>query len=436
MELTMSSKERDRLKVLHALSSQPNAARRLTQAQAAQMLGLSVRQVRRLVRRYQKEGDAGLIHRSRGRPSNRKFDQSFKEQVIGRVRECYRDFGPTLAAEKLAERDGLILSREALRKWMIQEGLWKPKPRKLKHRQWRERKACFGELVQMDASQHDWLEGRGPKAVLITMIDDATSRPFMRFYPTESTETTMRLLRDYIGRFGRPVAIYADKASHFLTTRQATVDEQLQGLEAETQIQRALRELDIGYIPAHSPQAKGRVERCFGTAQDRLIKELRLAGIDSIQAANDFIEEHYVPMCIECFTVAPQTDLNAHRSAQGFDLDAVVCPHHTRTVTNDYTIQFQRSRYQIAPESVMAGLRGAKVIVEQRLDGQIQVRFKERYLQISALPQQPAKAHANHTASARKSAKSKRTSRAPYKPPADHPWRRSYKRMGRYSARL
>lgn len=434
MKLAMSLKERDRLKVVHALTHQPHGPRRLTQAQAAEQLGLSERQVRRLQRRYEKEGDGGLIHRSRGRPSNRKFSQSFKEQVIARVRQEYSDFGPTLAAEKLAERDGLLVGRETLRRWMIEDRLWKPRRQKVRHRQWRERKPSFGQMPQMDTSEHDWFEGRGEQPVLIAMIDDATSRVFMRFYRTDSTRTNMLILRDYLRRFGRPLAIYADKASHFVTTRSASTEEQLEGLEAETQIQRALRELDIDFIAAHSPQAKGRVERIFGLAQDRLVKELRLAEINTIEGANELLEEVFIPLCNQRFVAEPACSVDAHRSVEGFDLDAILSRQHTRTVTNDYTIQFQRTRYQIARESVMGGLRGSKVIVEQRLDGSIKLRFKGRYLRIRALPPKPTEAKATQAATPKKT-KPRVTERQPYKPPPDHPWRRSYKRMGQYSAR-
>jgi len=424
----MSVKERDRLKVIDTLTQQPDGPRRLTQAQAAKQLDISERHLRRLQRRYEKEGDAGLIHRSRGRPSNRKFSDSFREQVLAHVREQYADFGPTLASEKLAERDGLTVSRETLRRWMIEDGLWKPKRRKARHCQARERKPAFGEMVQMDTSEHDWFEGRGEAPVLIAMVDDATSRVFMRFHATDSTRTNMLMLRDYIRDFGRPLAIYADRASHFMTTSPATVDEQLQGLEAETQIQRALRELNMEYIAAHSPQAKGRVERIFLLAQDRLVKEMRLAGINTIETANELLEDTFIPLCNDRFIAEPACSMDAHRSTEGFDLDAILSRQETRTVTNDYTIQFRNTRYQIARDSVLAGLRAAKVIVEERLDGSVQVRFKERYLHVTALPQQPAKAKAGEAAT-RKKTKPRDTERRAHKPAPDHPWRRSYKSM-------
>jgi len=286
----MSQREREKLKVMGGLDRG-----QLKQRDAAELLALSVCQVRRILRRYEREGDAGVVHRSRGQPSPRKIADEVKHEALERVRNTYKGFAPTLAAEKLAERDGIEVSHETLRQWMIEAELWSPRPRKLKHRQWRERKACVGELVQMDTSEHQWFEGRGQEAKLIAMIDDATSRLSARFFDTDSTRTNMIMIRDYIGKYGRPIAIYADKASHFKTTRQPSIEESLRDEQPATQIARALRELDIRYIPAGSAQAKGRVERAFGTMQDRLIKEMRLEGISTIAQANEFLNTKFIP---------------------------------------------------------------------------------------------------------------------------------------------
>ena len=291
MELRMSQKERDRIRVLEEI-----VAGRLKQCEAADILHLSSRQLRRILKRYLAEGDQGLVHALRGRQSNRKIGNEVKETALRHLRKEYRGFGPTLASEKLMERQSICVSRETVRHWMMAEGLWKSRKQRVKHHGWRPRRSCFGELVQMDSSIHDWFEGRGEEAWLISMIDDATSRPYMRFFPTDSTETNMAAIKGYIKRHGRPLAIYADKASHFLTTRKASVEEQLKGTPALTQIQRALKELDIEYISAHSPQAKGRVERCFGTAQDRLVKEFRLNGINTTAQANQFLKKQFLPM--------------------------------------------------------------------------------------------------------------------------------------------
>jgi transposase len=418
MNLEMSAKERDRLHVIRSVD-----AGQLTRPQAAEQLGISVRQVARGLKRYREEGDAGLIHRSRGRPSNRRIDPEVKERAVELVEEHYRDFGPTLAAEKLAQRHGLDFSKETVRKWMVEAGLHKPKPRKPTHLQWREPKACFGEMLQIDGSQEAWLEGRGQlQPELINAVDDATGRVFMQFAPAESTEAVMRLLRDYIQLYGRPLAIYADRHSIYQTNQQATVEEQLQGLEAETQLGRALRELGIEYIPAGSPQAKGRVERSFRTLQDRLIKELRLEGISDIDSANRFLKEHYIDAYNERFAVEPASGHDAHRSAEGFNPNAILSHQETRVVTNDYTISYYNTRYQIARESVTPGLRGSKTIVERRLDGSIHVRFRDSYLAVTELPPAQPKT-------------SQRTQRKPRREPtvvvpaADHPWRQGYADM-------
>ena len=415
MELRMSQKERDRIRVLEEI-----VAGRLKQCEAADILHLSSRQLRRILKRYLAEGDQGLVHALRGRQSNRKIGNEVKETALRHLRKEYRGFGPTLASEKLMERQSICVSRETVRHWMMAEGLWKSRKQRVKHHGWRPRRSCFGELVQMDSSIHDWFEGRGEEAWLISMIDDATSRPYMRFFPTDSTETNMAAIKGYIKRHGRPLAIYADKASHFLTTRKASVEEQLKGTPALTQIQRALKELDIEYISAHSPQAKGRVERCFGTAQDRLVKEFRLNGINTTAQANQFLKKQFLPMWNLRFTVKPAKQANLHRSRKGFDLDAILSHQHTRTVAKDYTVSFQNQLFLIHRKEVTAGLRGSKVIMEQRLDGSLRMRWKDRYLKFEPVerPQKAPKKDPGDALGLRP-----RTSPAKHKPGPHHPWR-------------
>ena len=253
MAFCMSAKELDRLKLMRDLERG-----KLTQKQAAKLLRMSERQIRRIVRRYKEEGTQGLVHRSRGRPSNRKVDaETHAEAIMLMNEEQFHDYGPTLLSEAFEEDKGLRVSRETMRKWMTEEGRWKPRKAKVHHRQWRERKACFGEMVQMDTSIHDWFEGRGEKAVLIAMIDDAGSKLFCRFHPSDSTASNMSTLRAYIRRHGRPRSVYVDKASHFTVNRAPTPREQRAGKCAQTQIQRALEELDIEHITAHSPPGQG-----------------------------------------------------------------------------------------------------------------------------------------------------------------------------------
>ena len=370
MELRMSRKERDRLKVMDQLSKG-----QITQQQAAGWLALSARQVRRLQRRYEALGDRGLVHSLRGRPSNRRIDAAVREQAIELLRAKYHDFGPTLASEHLAQDDGLAGSRETVRGWMRQAGLWAARRKGRPHRRRRPRRACFGELVQMDTSEHDWLEGRGPACVLITMIDDATGRKLLRFYPSDSTATNMALIKLWITRHGRPLALYTDWASHF---KQSPKRGQKAALKP-TQIERALLELDIRLIAAHSPQAKGRVERSHGTDQDRLIKELRLAGINTTEAANRFVEEVYLPQVAERFTVAA-AGADAHRSAAGYDLEAILSVQEERAVANDYTVQVDGVAWQIERGEITGGLRRTKVMVERRLDDSMRLRWGDRYL--------------------------------------------------------
>jgi hypothetical protein len=432
MELRMSRKERDRLKVMAAL-----AECRLKQVEAGRLLRLSVRQVRRLLRRYEREGDVGLVHRSRGRPSNRRIPEATRRRVMALVRRHYADFGPTLASEKLAERDGIEVSREWLRQRMIEAPLRTVRRRRVRHHTWRERRPCFGELVQMDTSEHAWFEGRGEaEPVLVTMIDDATSRVRMRFYPSDTTEANLDLLGRYLRRHGRPLALYEDRNSIFHVNRPPSREEALAGRTSETQFGRALRALGIDNIPASSPQAKGRVERAFGTEQDRLVKELRLRGLSDIEAANAYLDAEYIPWRNQRFSVRPARSVDAHRSRRGFDLKAILSVQETRTVTNDYTVRYHGQVLQIERRSIRAGLRKAKIMVEQRLDGAVKLRWQGRYLRYHRVFPRPKTT--TKTTSTRETTTDRRrvaasasvpSASAPTRRPAkDHPWRQPFKR--------
>ena len=370
--IAMSQRERDRLKVMGLVLT-----RERTQAEAARLLGLSVRQVRRVERRWEVEGDGGVVHRLRGRPSNRRKDPTVRAAVLGAYRVAYQDFGPTFAAEKLAERD-LIVSAETLRRWLLAEGLWERHRRREVHRRRRERRACFGELVQADGSLHDWLEGRGETMTLLVMIDDATSRALARFCPAETTEGYMDLLGRYLRKWGRMVALYTDRDSIFW-------GETKTGERVQTQFTRALSALQIEWIPAHSPQAKGRVERFNGTAQDRLVKELRLAQDRTIPEANAVLERRFLPWFNRRCTVKAASPNDAHRAlGPSFDLASILSLHQTRTVASDYTIRLDGRVYQILPPAY-PGLRGGKVSVERRLDGTLHLRFDTHDLRYDVL---------------------------------------------------
>jgi transposase len=384
--LVLSTRERDRLKVLHEVKK-----KHLTQRAAAAQLGISDRWVRKLLMRVKREGDRGMVHRLRGRPSKRRLAESVRAKTLELVKSKYRDFGPTLACEYLAKKDAVKVSKETLRQWLVAAGLRRVKRRKAEDEHvWRPRRSCRGELVQWDTSEQDWLEGRGPKLYLVAMIDDATSRAYGRFVRQDSTEENLRVLRGYLESWGRPVEFYTDKSSLFTVNRPPVEVSDEEVKEELTQIGRALRELGIGWIPAHSPQAKGRIERFFGTAQDRLVKGLRLAGAQSLEEANAYLEKEYLSQWEQDFTVVARSTSDAHRPLRKeHDLGAILSQVEERVVTHDYTIRHQGKIYQIGRSEVRAGLRGGRVRVEQRLDGSVAVRFRERYLSVTECQPQP-----------------------------------------------
>jgi transposase len=400
-QLLMEPADRDRLVVLK------NAKKRLiTQRAAAEELGLSVRQVKRLLYALKKRGDKAVIHGLRGRPSNRLIDESIRKEAVKILSDpIYEDFGPTLAAEYLGKNHGIEASKETVRKWMIEGKLWKAKKEKVRRvHSWRPRKDRFGELVQWDTSDHEWLEGRGERLYLIAMIDDATSRLFARFARRDSTEENMRLVWSYLERFGRPLKFYTDKASIFQTAEKRRRDEP--GVDKDpvemppTQIGRALQELGIVWMPAHSPQAKGRVERNFRTAQDRLVRGMRVAGVNTIEDANRYLEEEYLVWWEREMTVEPANSNDAHRPLdKSHNLAASLSHVETRQVRPDYTLRMDGKLYQIERSSIVSGLRKADVRVEKRLDDSLAVRFADRYLPIKECavadkPKAPAPAQA------------------------------------------
>jgi transposase len=352
--VTMSARERDRLRVIEAVRE-----RRLKQSQAAQRLGLSVRQIKRLVRAHRSEGARGLVSKRRGRPSNRRIGRAEQERVIATVREHYRDFGPTLASEYLEERHGFTRSVETLRQWMIQAEIWRPKRARHKRAfQLRERRAAVGELVQLDGSPHHWLEDRGPRCTLIAFIDDASGAlQYARFVPAETTRAYLHGLRSYVQLFGRPVAFYSDRHSIF---RKHDPED-----PTPTQFERAVRALDIEPILALSPQAKGRVERAFQTLQDRLVKALRLAGVDSMEAANAFLPG-FMARHNERFGQVPRDSTHAHRPLHQTteQLLRITSEQHQRTLSKSLSCQYRGKLYLIQTGGrADYHLRGAKLTV-------------------------------------------------------------------------
>lgn len=380
----MTQADRDRLLALKKASK-----KLITQREAAEELGLSVRHVKRLLHALKQHGDKAVVHRSRGKPSNRRIGESVEASAVKILSApVYKGFGPTLAAEYLGKKHGIEVSKETVRRWMIRGKLWRAKREKVKQvHVWRPRRSRFGELVQWDTSEHDWLEGRGEKLYLIAMIDDATSRLFARFVRHDSTEENMKLLWSYLEKFGRPVSFYTDKASLFQTAEKRRRDEP--GVEKDpvemppTQIGRALRELGITWIAAHSAQAKGRVERNFETAQDRLVKGMRVAGVSTIEQANQYLTDDYLVWWDRELTVEAANPDDAHRRLEKcHDLAASLSHVETRQVRPDYTLRWGGKLYQIERRAITAGLRRANVRVEQRLDGSQAVRHENRYLPI------------------------------------------------------
>ncbi|HTY87370.1 MAG TPA: ISNCY family transposase [Candidatus Acidoferrum sp.] len=384
----------------------------ITQKQAAEEIGVTERQVRRLLRKLRGKGDQAVIHELRGRASNRKLSAEVERQALAVLSDpVYRGFGPTLAAEYLHKLHQITVSKETLRQWMAKAGLWKAGHlRVVEVHQWRMRRSRCGELVQWDTSTHDWLEGRGETIYLISMIDDATSRLFARFVRHDTSEENMRLLWAYLERFGRPLAFYTDKAGMFQVAVKSKRQEQREGLDRQemppTQIARALGELGIVWIPAHSPQAKGRVERQFQTDQDRLVKGMRVAGVCTIEAANRYLEEEFLPWWNTTLTVKPATAEDAHRPlGKEHDLAATLSHVEQRQVTNDYTIRWEGKFYQIDRRDIRTGMRKAMVRVEQRLDGVIAVRFQEQYVRVRRCTQPVRELQAPPKAAAAKSPK-------------------------------
>jgi hypothetical protein len=426
--ISLSGRERERLKVLQQVEEG-----HLQQIEAARRLRLTDRHVRRLQARLRSQGDRAIVHGLRGRRSNRKIPEALRQRALRQLRQArYAGFGPTLAAEHLASQ-GLEVSRETLRKWMSAAGLWQTRRRRVKQvHVWRPRRSALGELVMMDSSPYRWLEDRGPAGHLIAMIDDATSRVWGRLVEHDSTEENLRTLRGWLERYGRPLALYTDKNSLFVTSRRPEQHEQLHDMPARTQFGRALAELDIEWIAAQSPQAKGRVERLFGTLQDRLVKEMRLAGIDTLEGANRFLEITFWPFWEQRFAVQPSQSRDAHRRLdRTHRLEEILSVRAARTVASDHTVTWRGQRWGVPRQKVCAGLRGAGAEIERRLDGTHWLRFRNRYLPLHACP---AAARPASPSGLRPPGLADRQPKPPTQfktkhiPPPDHPWRKPWKR--------
>ncbi len=411
----MSRKERERLKILARVKRGE-----LNLKQAAELSQLGYRQCRRLYKRLREQGDSGLVHRSRGRPSNRGHAAEFKQAVLARYQERYPDFGPTLAAEKLAA-DGYKLDHETLRGWLVQARLWRKRRKRSGHRSWRERRAHFGELVQMDGSHHEWFEKRADRCCLMKLIDDATSKRRVLLSEQETIFSAMELLWQWIEHYGIPQALYTDKKNVYVVDEKTRARAADSGEEALTQFGRACKKLGIEIITAHSPQAKGRVERSHGTYQDRLVKELRLSECHTIAAANELLANGYGAQLSERFAVLPRSPADYHRSAQGYDLQSIFCIEEERSLTADWIVRFENQFFQLqAPIKTMKG-RG-KVLVQRYLDGSLHFRYGDRGIAYTVLPERPQPPPRSRQP---KRPQTGTTVMEKYAPPANHPWRRS-----------
>jgi len=408
--IKMSIKEIRRLHLI-----QENIENKLKQNEVARLLCLSTRQIRRIVSRVKEEGEKGIVHRSRGRRSNRSFPRETKEKALKLYQERYHDFGPTLASEKLLEQEGIGLSDETLRLWLLGAGLPYRKRRSRPHRQWRERKQCFGEMVQIDGSHHDWLEGRGPKMVLMGYIDDATGNVFGRFYEYEGTIPGFDSIKRYIRKYKLPHSVYLDKHStYYNSNAKPTLEEELNNCRPQSQFERAMKELGIRVIHANSPQAKGRIERLFRTFQDRLVKELRLANINTMGEANRLLGR-YLLKYNQRFRVPATSDTDLHRQVpDGADLNSILCIKEARVIKNDFTVVYKGRLYQICETT-----RCRKAVVEEHLDGSIHISQKGRALRYKRITSRPV------TVTSRVKLKKSTV----HKPREGHPWRRSYKTM-------
>jgi hypothetical protein len=360
----------------------------VTQREAAEKMGISDRWVRKLLVRMKSDGDGVVVHGLRGRSSNRRIDAQTQARSIELLKQPeWHDFGPTFASEQLAKRHGIDVSKETVRGWMVAAGLWKAQARKLGEAHfWRARRSGYGELVQWDTSNHDWLESRGePVRYLVRMIDDATSRSEGRFVQHDGTRENMGVLWEYLERHGRMVDVYTDRAAMFMVTPRANESaRQRQESDRLTQIGRGLRELGIGWIPAYSPQAKGRVERSFGTDQDRLVKHLRLAKVKTMQDANKFLEAEYWPEWNERFALPLKGITDIHRTlTPQIDLASALSHVEQRVISNDYTFSFAGRRYQLARQQVKAGMRGKSLRIELQLSGALRARFEGQYVELS-----------------------------------------------------
>ena len=419
--LVMSEKERARKSVFDEVEQG-----RVTVRKASEKLRLSYRQCRRSYRRFREAGDAGLVHRSRVRPSKRRLPRQVRQRAVQRYRERYDGWGPTLAAEKLAQ-EGLVLDHETLRRLRIKQGLWVKRRKRGKHRQRRERKEHFGELVQLDGSHHARFGQERGRSCLMDVVDDATGHRLALLAREETTEAAMRWLWQWIERYGLPPAVYVDKKSVYVTLREPALEEQLAHVEPQTAFGAACAKLGIEVIAAHSPQAKGRIERIHGVYQDRFVKELALRRITTLATANKLLQNGLTEQLNAKFAWAPARGADFHRPVpKGLDLADVFCFEQWRTVQNDWTVRCHNRHYQVLEHNRPLPKSKDKVLVRTRLDGSVHVLFRDRSLAFRLIATRELSGHLKTQHAQKPPARPPRPSRPRPKPAADHAWRRPF----------
>jgi transposase len=410
--IVMSQQELQRVKILEKILD-----KKMKQREACKILSLSRRQIIRLLKKYRRQGVDGLLSQKRGKPSNNRFCEDVRKNVLAITKEKYADFGPTFLQEKLVENHAIEVSKETLRTWMIAEGIWEAKRRKAARiHQSRERRDCFGELIQIDGSPHDWFEGRREKCCLLVFIDDATSRLVnLRFEESETTAGYFRTMREYVTKFGLPMALYSDRHSIFRINMPETKHEGL------TQFERAMKELGVETICANSPQAKGRVERANGILQDRLIKEMRLHKINDLEAANTYLPK-FIESYNKKFAVEPKNSVDAHvKLKDAKNLNLIFSFQNTRTLSKNLEMSYNSVIYQVKTDGQGYGLRHAKTTVCEDLEGKVTLIYKGKKLNYSCYEKRTKTAEIVEAKTLNHKIDSivKRI----VKPSADHPWR-------------
>lgn len=416
--ITMSQKEIKKYDIVKKLIS-----KELNGSEAAELLNLTTRQIRRLKAKVGKNGIKGLIHGNRGKPSNRRIPDKERQRIANLIKRKFSDFGPTLAAEKLDELHKIKRDKGTVRSIMIAEEIWKPKRKKEeKHREWRQRKAGYGEMVQYDGSYEHWFENRGKEICLLASIDDATSRVWAKFDEHEGVEPTFNYWREYVERFGKPFSVYVDKFSTYSMNHKLAKENP----DTLTQFERAMeKDLGVNVIHAHSPQAKGRVEKLFRTLQDRLIKELRLKNISAILKANKFLEEEFLPKFNAKFMVEPRgkADLHKQLTKQEKDrLDSIFSRQREKVIRNDFTVSHKKNWYQLEKDQPVTICRQDRITVEERMGNSIHFKLRGKYLNYKLLPEKPKKINSGKNNLQWVIPKS-----TAHIPPADHPWRQYQK---------